>query len=48
MNKFLMAITFSFLFALGSSNVLANHCSGGHDKSTETSTGDSTESEKEE
>ena len=48
MSKFLIAITLSFLFALGSSNVSANHCSGGHDKSTETSTGDSKESEKDE
>ena len=48
MSKFIMAIALSFFFALGSSHVLANHCSGGHDSATETSTGDSKESEKDE
>ena len=48
MSKFIMAIALSFFFTLGSSHVLANHCSGGHDSATETSTGDSKETEKDE
>ncbi len=46
MSKFLFALTLSFFFTIASSNVFANHCSGGHDKATETST-DSSEENKE-
>ena len=44
MKNLLLSSIFSFIFAFSSNNVLANHCSGGHDKGTETSTSTSEES----
>lgn len=48
MSKFLFALTLAFLFIVASSSVYANHCSGGHDKATETSTDSSEESKEKE
>ena len=44
MNKFLLGLTLLFFFTISSSTVFANHCAGGHDKATETSTSTSEES----
>ena len=48
MNKILLTLTLSLFFAMSSNNAFANHCSGGHDKATETSTSTSEESKEKE
>ncbi|MDC3090800.1 hypothetical protein OA848_00265 [Rickettsiales bacterium] len=45
MNNLIKYLALIFFISLGSSQVIANHCSGGHDKSTETSTTTSEDSE---
>ena len=47
MKKILLTLSF-ILFSFSSSQVLANHCSGGHDKATETSTTTSDDDKKKE